>query len=103
MTDEELDAARATEALKAYPDAPLRVQSLVDAMRLSARLGREGWMPPVDPDLIEARSIAAGRCDSYPAAFAISRGEHDTSINVQNVLAGIKRGRELERGAPDGR
>ncbi len=84
MTDEdELDMARVKEAKRLtglpgiWPDISL----------IAARLAREGWTPPepVDPDLAEAE-----RLRNYWADDII-----DEVIDV--ALAGIKRGRELER------
>lgn len=52
--------------------------------------------PPVDPDLIEAREIVA---EAYPSdETEIRSGEQDESADIAITLAGIKRGRELERG-----
>lgn len=56
---------------------------------------------PTDPDLIEAREIVAKayearRVPCWPAR--VRAGECDEADEVTNTLAGIKRGRELERG-----
>lgn len=48
-----------------------------------------------DPDLFEAREIAAVRAQG--ARIATLNGDWDNSIFVQNALDGIKRGRTLER------
>jgi hypothetical protein len=56
---------------------------------------------PVDPDLIEAREIAAetltrlGASAEQIAAGEIGNGEKDDAIVVHAVLAALKRGREL--------
>lgn len=78
MTNEELDCARATEAVRLRLLPGLWQHETV----IAARLAREGWTPPaaVDPDIAEAKRIA----------------ENWDEID-ELVYAGIKRGRELER------
>ena len=81
MTNEELDRARVDEAIRTG-------NGIVGTVALiAARLAREGWTPPVavDPDLAEA-----DRLHKYWEDDAI-----DEVVDV--ALAGIKRGRELER------
>ena len=54
MTNEELDRARARQAMQTHGDNhALQAQE-------AARLAREGWTPPVavDPDLAEAQDLA---------------------------------------------
>lgn len=53
MTNEELDKARAEEAIKAWDTKALSLEQVV---AIAARLAREGWVP-VDPDLVEAREL----------------------------------------------
>jgi len=82
MTNEELDRARVDEAFRVIKDDATKNLSLE-----VARLAREGWTPPVavDPDLEEAEGLR----DNW---------ENDILDEVIDVaLAGIKRGRELER------
>jgi hypothetical protein len=77
MTNDELDMARAHEAQRVYdPNGPVGV------IAIAARLAREGWTPPVavDPDLAEAETLWL-----------------DGLVERDLALAGIKRGRELER------
>ena len=87
MTDEELDMARANEAMRrdgADPDMTLCVIT-------AARLAREGWMP-VDDDLIEARECAA--MANPLAADGYRKGIYDTSGTIQAILIAIKRAKE---------
>ena len=81
MTNEELDRARVDEAIRTG-------NGIVGSVALiAARLAREGWTPPVavDPDLAEAEGL-------------FNYWTEDTSIaDLDIALAGIKRGRELER------
>ena len=95
MTNEELDRARVDEAIR-------NGNGIVGSVALiAARLAREGWMPPVavDPDIAEAREIVAQIYDvSWPErADAIRAGGQDNNVENVSALAGIKRGRELER------
>ena len=56
--------------------------------------------PPlvVDPDLLLARKIEAGRLGVPPTVSnAILHGAHDGDIEIERTLETIKRGRELER------
>ena len=96
MTNEELDHARAEEAWVLYNSGEMR-----DVSAIAARLAREGWTPPVtvDPDLIEVREIVARLYDvSWPErANSIRVGDQDHNVENVSALAGIKRGRELER------
>jgi hypothetical protein len=81
MTNEELDKARSDEAYRMW----LEEKGYREVVGIiAARLAREGWTPPVavDPDLAEARTIYHNSLPSNPMGMA---------------LAGIKRGRELER------
>jgi hypothetical protein len=88
MTNEELDEVRAEEAWNI-----IKGQEDQDVALIAARLAREGWTPPVavDPDLAEAKYLAqtarAERLTSNAGIYDLDR----------LALAGIKRGRELER------
>jgi hypothetical protein len=84
MTNEELDRARAEEAQHLWVEAKYDAGG---AALIAARLAREGWTPPVavDPDLLELETLWLKYTDGKINSLS------DT------VLAGIKRGRELER------
>lgn len=77
MTNEELDRARAEEAQRLFLDGDEL------AVVHAARLAREGWTPPVavDPDIAEAEEMY----------------KYGPNNEIAAILAGIKRGRELER------
>jgi hypothetical protein len=72
-------------------------------LALAATLREYNWQPPVDPDLVEARKVAADTCASLGGNEGyvehMRRGSYDCDREVQTALAAIKRGRELERGA----
>jgi hypothetical protein len=61
---------------------------------------REGWTPPpVDPDLLAVREIAAARYERmalYDWAHAARKGELDAGEDLQYPLAAYKAGREVE-------
>jgi len=81
VTNEELDRARVDEAIRTG-------NGIVGSVALiAARLAREGWTPPqvADPDLLELETLWLKYTD----------GKINSLSDV--VLAGIKRGRELER------
>jgi hypothetical protein len=77
MTNQELDRARAKEAQRLFLDGDEL------AVVHAARLAREGWTPPVavDPDIAEAEEMY----------------KYGPNNEIAAILAGIKRGRELER------
>ena len=62
---------------------------------VASALARTGWKP-VDPDLIEARKMAAEKYPNNKPTY--DGGLWDHMPEVRYFLAGIKRGRELERG-----
>ncbi|MEN9419845.1 MAG: hypothetical protein RI988_3466 [Pseudomonadota bacterium] len=105
MTDEELDKARAAEAWRVFStsDADFTIEALGE---IAARLAREGWTPPVDPDLLVAREIAAkgwgevglGLSTAETAALVTQTlaGSYDTHLFVRAALAAYKAGREAE-------
>jgi hypothetical protein len=74
-----------------------------DQRAIAATLRELNWQPPVDPDLVEARKIAATMQKALGAdegiASAYYAGRYDDGHTVSVALAAIKRGRELERGA----
>jgi hypothetical protein len=95
MTDEELDVARAKEAMRlcTIPGSTASWPALH-----AARLAREGWTP-VDPDLIEARECAAWarlawRADPYAHKDNYLSGKYDGTPAVQSALIAIKRAKE---------
>lgn len=95
MTNEELDRARAEEAPRlAREKYGATVWTMQHAILEALRLAREDWRP-TDPDLIEARKVAA---TLFPFSEPIIAGEQDELHAVQAALAALKRGRELERG-----
>lgn len=63
-----------------------------------ARAIAELLPPVVDPDLIEARKIAADALDEPETAKQVMDGKSDHSAWVKSALTAIKRGRALERG-----
>jgi len=74
---------------------------------LEARCISELLPEPVDPDLVEAREVVCGyHHDKHPESFwhveqaeVVRSGRFDRMLDVQAAYHGIKRGRELERGA----
>ena len=63
-----------------------------------ARTIAELLPPVIDPDLIEARKIAADALDEPETAKQVMDGKSDHSVWVKSALTAIKRGRALERG-----
>lgn len=99
MTEDDLDVATAQEAMRrAWSGGD---PTPLDIAILAARLARENWRP-VDPDLIEARELAATAAkslcwDTYTVE-RVRSGENSDCWLIDRFLAAIKRGRELERG-----
>jgi hypothetical protein len=95
MTPEELDEARAEEALQVYLRGDTSGQTSIPL--IAARLAREGWQPPkVDPDLLAAREYAATRWPFESRAYRA--GHQDDGITIPAYLAGCTRGREGAKG-----
>lgn len=97
MTDEELDEARAKEAMRrvnveADPDVPI-IRQLA---RIGAMLGRTGWMPE-DPLLTEARRMATPYIGFGTTIRAVMEGEFDDGPLVRAILAALRRGIELAK------
>lgn len=98
MTDEELDRARAEEAIRqeeAEVSAGAGWAPTIRAAQTAARLARTGWMP-VDPLLLKARKVAAEYA-SLPIPFyraeyvdEILAGKHDDGGDVQIALAALR-------------
>jgi hypothetical protein len=84
MTNEELDEARAKEALRIWT-----AEDGVSHAVVAARLAREGWTPPepVDPDILAFREWCKSAL--YSAA--------DDSMTAQAYLAGARMAREREQ------
>jgi hypothetical protein len=84
MTNEELDHARATKAVRLRFLLGLHQHETV----IAARLAREGWTPPVavDPDIAEVADIFVVHSKNPTGGWIADFG-----------FACLKRGRELER------
>lgn len=93
MTNEELDVARAREALSKCQHGlswDNLTQASRDTLTLAARYGREGWTP-TDPDLVLAREVAANRFPPKDMwSIAVRRGIQDDDPYVQIALAAIR-------------
>lgn len=123
MTDEELDKARAEEALRLkdemaarrtpYPSWVTRVETFGDIQLvtagIAARLAREGWKPE-DPLLKEARHLIVSMMDDHaicwPASadgctrfgkFGVDLGQADDTDVLRIALVALKRGMELAK------
>ena len=96
MTDEELDKARAEEAWRQWEKLPSRFEG--SATIIAARLAREGWMPPVDPLLLEARKLLADSAENKEEAHTYLAGGFDHWSEFQIVLAALRRGIEIGEG-----
>ena len=65
MTPEELDQARSDEAWRIWERQP---DSRPETATIAARLAREGWTPPVDPDVLAVRERGAALPPPPPVA-----------------------------------
>ena len=97
MTNEELDEARAKEALRIWT-----AEDGVSHAVVAARLAREGWTPPepVDPDVLAFREWGAADCeaDGWTAGATLHRqGHFDISEGAAAFLAGARMAREQEQ------
>jgi len=92
MTNEELDRARAEEALRIWTGSNAHGKTLA---MIAARLAREGWTPP-EPDVLVVREIAAKSYDEAGAA-GIARefrsGGFDKTTVFCVALAAYRAGR----------
>jgi hypothetical protein len=102
MTPEELDEARAKEAVRLF-DHVEDGYSLVGHSRhtianIAARLAREGWTPPepVDPDVLAFREWGARRFGANTAS-AYRLGDCDDTAIAHAYLAGARVAREQEQ------
>lgn len=110
MTKSELAAQKCadlTENIAPYTAFRRYVEHVSDLCEQSIATGDTSGLnelvlrEPVDPDLLEAREIAAQGCDDclMPAtAHEIRNGVKDKSREVKTALAALRRGREIERG-----
>lgn len=100
MSEDELDKARAEEAIRLHTSADGWENFLIETKReialTAVRLAREGW-EPIDPDLIAAREICA-KSTNWGEGKHILEGKADREYAMTVVLQAIKRGRQLERG-----
>jgi len=106
--------ARATLGLRheldfVHPHVELRLAFIALVRAMAASLVSNEWVhhsqarailallpEPVDPDLIEAREIAAREAPSKSQAIRL--GDYDNNYWVLGPLVGIRRGRELAAG-----
>lgn len=89
MTNEELDVARANEAWRILNGFPPKMGTLpTSVVTIAARLAREGWAPPIDPDLILARKICADHYSPYGPGYL--KGVYDDASTVKIAMAAIK-------------
>jgi hypothetical protein len=100
MTPEELDKARADEALRICEGRPLGLRFRELAI-ITARLARENWTPPppVDPDVLAFREWVK-KIRSGPAVILdsdIDAGEYDSRLEGHAFLAGARMAREQEQ------
>ena len=101
MTPEELDEARAKEALREADEAN-RYFTHFETATLAARLAREGWTPPepvVDPDVLAFREWVNrhGLYDHNVVEADTNAGKYDSRCEAQAFLAGARMAREQER------
>lgn len=101
MTDEELDEARAKEALSIVAgtrEAGDNAGYMRQLALTAARLARENWRPE-DPLLKEAREIIVSLDVAGDGSEAdIRGGRYDDFPTVRIALAALRRGIELARG-----
>ena len=74
------------------------VISGIEYAEMGARLAREGWMPPVDPLLLEARKLLADSAENKEEAHTYLAGGFDHWSEFQIVLAALRRGIEIGEG-----
>lgn len=106
MTQPDIYTVEARRRVAAMDQAPGMAEAILSGEftpsiidLLAATLRELNWQPLVDPDLLEARKIAANdfrRDDCFAIADLLERGGNDDHSSVRTSLAAIKRGRELE-------
>ena len=100
MTPEELDEARAKEAVRIWGSQPLASGDISAPAAIAARLAREGWTPPpaVDRDVLAYREWAFGHLGRfYSSPEDVLAGKWDRSVTAQAYLAGARMAREQEQ------
>ena len=91
MTPEELDEARAIEAQRRWATSE---QTGSSSWVVAARLAREGWTPPVDPDLLACREWMISQPCSPDYREAVLAGKWDLGTDTAGFLAGARYARE---------
>ena len=94
MTPEELDEARAIEAQRRWATSE---QTGSSSWVVAARLAREGWTPPVDPDLLACREWMISQPCSPDYREAVLAGKWDLGTDTTAFLAGARMAREREQ------
>jgi hypothetical protein len=91
MKPEELDKATADEAWRLLEEGQ-------DVAVIAARLAREGWTPPVDPDLLAVREISAKQYEGAEAVVSadIRLGKYDGDAVLICALAAYKAGKAAQ-------
>ena len=100
MTNEELDEARAKEALQRLVDSG-QLYCQEDIAALGARLARENWTPPepvVDPALLAMRTLLAAAAPELADAYL--RGDFDGRMVWAVEVYKAAREQEQERANP---
>lgn len=102
MTGEELDQARADEAMRLWSEGGYKRHPLL----IVAQLAREGWTPPpqpVDPDVLVVREVLAAGAAAQFGARVIEEyreGQWDKSDSFQASLAAYRA--EIQRESTEG-
>ena len=98
MTNEELDEARAKEALRETDEAN-RYFTFLEVATLAARLAREGWTPPepVDPDVLAFREWMIATSGTPEYREEVLAGKWDRSVSALGFFAGARMAREQEQ------
>ena len=105
MTPEELDEARAKEAVRRFgePGDKYELANERELAAIAARLAREGWTPPepepVDPDLLAWREWFHERLAKWAPSVKEDtlKGRLDNTEQARAYLAGARMAREQER------
>ena len=95
MTNEELDDARALEALRICEERPTGLK-FRELAQIAARLAREGWTPPepVDPDVLAFREwLTTSPLTPRPSG---DPNRYD-DVLFETYLAGARMAREQEQ------
>ena len=92
MTNEELDEARAAEAVRLATNGGLTAANLETPARIAARLAREGW-EPVDPIVLKAREIVAAENEAEGKpnfAAVVRKGVCDRHVEMSIAIAALR-------------